>query len=265
MNLTNKNISALQQAIEPLRKEIIHHPAYTSIQTLDDLRTFMEYHVYAVWDFMSLLKALQKQLTCTSVPWLPVGDANTRFLINEIVVGEESDLDLDGVRKSHFEMYLDAMQQAGANVSTVNHFIELLKKGYTVEEALTTADVPSEAADFVRYTFEIIRSGKVYVLSAVFTFGREDLIPDMFLSIIQELQKKFPEEVSRFKYYIDRHIEVDGEHHSHLALEMTSQLCGDNEVKWREAQEAVVKALEMRKKLWDGVYRCVAEESVKFE
>ncbi|WP_124397288.1 DUF3050 domain-containing protein [Thermaurantimonas aggregans] len=258
----NKNISALQQAIEPLRKEIIHHPAYSSIQTLDDLRTFMEYHVFAVWDFMSLLKALQNQLTCTSVPWLPIGDANTRFLINEIVVGEESDIDLDGVRKSHFEMYLDAMQQAGADVSTIYRFIELLKKGYNAEEALAHSEVPSEAAEFVRYTFEIIRSGKIHVLSAVFTFGREDLIPDMFLSIIQELQKKFPEEVSRFQYYIDRHIEVDGGHHSHLALEMTSQLCGDEQVKWQEAQDAVVKALEMRKKLWDGVYRCIINEKV---
>ncbi|MFN4299772.1 MAG: DUF3050 domain-containing protein [Thermaurantimonas sp.] len=265
MNSTSRKITALQLAIEPLRNEIIHHPAYSSIHSLDDLRTFMEYHVYAVWDFMSLLKALQNQLTCTSVPWLPVGDANTRYLINEIVVGEESDIDLEGVRKSHFEMYLDAMKQAGADMTTVNRFIDFLKKGKKVEEALASADAPSEAADFVRYTFEIIRSGKIHVLSAVFTFGREDLIPDMFLSIIQELQNKFPQEVSRFKYYIDRHIEVDGGHHSHLALEMTSQLCEDDQLKWTEAQEAVVKALKMRKKLWDGVYQCIGSESVKFE
>lgn len=265
MKIDEKRISALQRSIEPLRLDIINHRVYSIIRTIEDLRIFMEHHVYAVWDFMSLLKALQNQLTCTTVPWLPEGDANTRYLINEIVVGEESDTDSDGVRKSHFEMYLEAMQQADADLSTVHRFIDLLKQGHDVDGALTIAGVPAEAADFVRYTFEIIHSGKVHVLSAVFTFGREDLIPDMFLSIIQELQKKFPEQVSRFKYYIDRHIEVDGGHHSHLALEMTSQLCGEDPVKWLEAQEATIKALEMRKKLWDGVYRCVAKERVGWE
>jgi hypothetical protein len=117
---------SLQKAIAPLRENIINHKVYGVIRSLDDLRVFMQYHVFAVWDFMSLLKSLQKDLTCVSVPWLPVGSADTRFLINEIVVGEESDVDADGNRKSHFEIYLDAMKQSGADVCAIQKFTSTL-------------------------------------------------------------------------------------------------------------------------------------------
>ena len=95
---------------------IAHHKLYSAIE---DMRVFMQYHVYAVWDFMSLLKSLQRNLTCVNVPWFPIGDADTRYLINEIVTGEESDVDQNGIRKSHFEMYLEAMDQCGADTSGI--------------------------------------------------------------------------------------------------------------------------------------------------
>ena len=118
----NEQIEKIRKNIEPLRQEIMNHKVYSVINDLDDLRIFMKYHVYAVWDFMSLLKALQNNLTCTSIPWFPKGSADTRFLINEIVVGEESDVDLSGNRKSHFELYLDAMHQCDANTLPIQKF-----------------------------------------------------------------------------------------------------------------------------------------------
>ncbi|WP_346348965.1 DUF3050 domain-containing protein [Pedobacter sp. JY14-1] len=48
---------------------------------MGNLRQFMESHVFAVCDFMWQLKALQEQPTCTSLPWIPVGNAETRYLI----------------------------------------------------------------------------------------------------------------------------------------------------------------------------------------
>ena len=71
----NHYIKSIQEKIEPLRQQIINHKVYSVINDLDDLKVFMQYHVYAVWDFMSLLKSLQSNLTCTSVPWFPVGSA----------------------------------------------------------------------------------------------------------------------------------------------------------------------------------------------
>ncbi len=250
----NKHIEKIQNTIEPLRQQIINHKVYSVINDQEDLKIFMQYHVFAVWDFMSLLKSLQNGLTCTSVPWFPKGSADTRHLINEIVVGEESDIDSFGKRKSHFELYLDAMHQSGADTNQIETFITVLQKTGDFNAAFASADVTKEARDFVEFTFKIIDSKKDYLQSAIFTFGREDLIPGMFLSIIKDMDKSFPESISIFKYYLERHIEVDGDHHSHLALQMTSNLCGENEDFWKEAEEATIESLEKRIELWNGVY-----------
>lgn len=68
-------------------------------------------HIYAVWDFMSLLKALQRHLTCVDVPWVQVGGSQARRLVNSIVLDEESDLETGPV--SHYELYLSAMEEIG--------------------------------------------------------------------------------------------------------------------------------------------------------
>jgi hypothetical protein len=255
----NQQIERLRNKIEPLRQEIINHKVYSIIKDIDDLKIFMQYHVYAVWDFMSLLKTLQNNLTCTTVPWFPKGSAVTRHLINEIVVGEESDIDSNGQRKSHFELYIEAMKQCGAETNQIEMFIEELKQTGNFENAFNISKAPKQAQEFVDFTFKIISSKKDYLQSAIFTFGREDLIPGMFFSIINEIHKNFPNEISIFKYYIERHIEVDGDHHSHLALQMTSNLCGNNERFWTEAEEAVIQSLESRIGLWDGVYKQLTE------
>lgn len=250
----NHHINALQEKISPLRKQIIGHRVYAQINSMEDLRIFMQQHIYAVWDFMSLLKSLQNNLTCVELPWVPVGHAETRFLINEIVVGEESDVDEDGVRTSHFELYLKAMKQSGADAAAVEYFIHTLLQKGDLEGAFKTADVPEAAREFMRFTFRNIYSNKPHVLAAIFTFGREDLIPGMFMSIIEDVYNEFPDQISTFKYYLERHIEVDGGHHSKLAMQMTEMLCGDNETYWQEAEAAVLQALQMRIHLWDGVY-----------
>jgi len=255
--MMNQHIEKLRTRIEPLRQQIINHEVYSQIKTVEDLRVFMAFHVYAVWDFMSLLKTLQTNLTCTSIPWFPKGTADTRFLINEIVVGEESDVDLNGIRKSHFEMYLDAMQQCGSDTEPIQQFIQTLQQSGSFSSAFSQAGTATEAKEFVDFTFEIIATNKAYLQSAIFTFGREDLIPGMFISMINEIHKNFPDQLAAFKYYIERHIEVDGGHHGQLALDMTTQLCGENLTFWQEAEEAVVQSLQRRKGLWDGVSRCL--------
>jgi hypothetical protein len=249
----NQNTERLQTAIAPYREALISHPLYSSIESISDIQAFMEHHVFAVWDFMSLLKYLQINLTCTSIPWMPVGSANTRFLINEIVTGEESDVDQYGNRTSHFELYLKAMNEIGCDTKTISQLIHHLQSGKTIEEAIAASNLPDGPHQFLNQTFEFIQTNKPHIVAAVFTFGREDLIPDMFIEIIKTLKAQFPDQLETLHYYIERHIEVDGGHHSHLALEMTEELCGDDEQKWKEATEATIAALQSRKLLWDSV------------
>ena len=242
--------SALLESIAPLQSRLAEHPLYASIQSLDALHLFMQSHVYAVWDFMSLLKSLQRSLTCVDVPWRPTADAASRRLINEIVLGEESDL-YEGQPLSHFELYLRAMEICGAEVAPMHTLLAVLAAGSTVDAALASA--PAEAAAFVRSTFAFLSSGEPHRIAAAFTFGREDLIPDMFAAFVRRLDESMPGRVTPFRYYLERHIEMDGEEHGPMALEMMRQLCPTPQ-HWEEAQDAAIEALTARLALWDGIH-----------
>lgn len=250
---TTPRLQALQDRIAPLREQLVNHPVYASIQTLDALHTFMEHHVFAVWDFMSLLKALQRRLTCVELPWIPVQDAEVCYLINEIVTGEESDEDPEGGRISHFNLYRRAMQRAGADTTAIDKAMNALMISASWEEALKEAKAPEVAIAFCENTFATVFSEKPYLQAAVFTFGREDLIPGMFIRFVRELGQREPERIGVFQYYLERHIEVDGDHHSQLAYRMTEALCGDDAERWDEAAVAVESALKARIALWDAI------------
>lgn len=250
----SEHIEKLKAEIEPIRQQLILHPIYANIKTIKDLNVFMEHHVFAVWDFMSLLKALQRNLTCVDLPWLPVGIPETRYLINEIVLGEESDIDEEGNRISHFELYLKAMEQSGCDLNIINSFVKSLRKKIPLTESVSIAKVPSVAEEFIHNTFSVVNSNIPHIQAAVFTFGREDLIPGMFVSFVNELNKQTDNKISILKYYLERHIEVDGEHHSHLAYQMTEELCGTDLKKWEDATTAAKNALYQRIKLWDFIF-----------
>ncbi|RWY51109.1 DUF3050 domain-containing protein [Mucilaginibacter gilvus] len=263
MTELDARITQLKHEIEPLRGQLIAHELYHNINTVEDLHIFMQHHIFAVWDFMSLLKALQQNLTCTTLPWMPVGNANTRYLINEIVTGEESDVDHTGERISHFELYLKAMEQAGCDASAILSLFEQLSIYPNVIDALANAEMPVAAREFVSHTFDVIGAGKSHLTAAVFTFGREDLIPGMFIEMVKKLNGQLPGKVDILLYYLERHIEVDGDHHSQLAYQMTAELCGNDDSKWAEATQAVKAALQARLALWDRILAGIKEEVVE--
>jgi hypothetical protein len=240
----------LEEAIKPARTRVLTHPIYQSLHTREAIVTFMEHHVFAVWDFMSLLKSLQRALTCVELPWVPTAMTATRRLINEIVLVEESDA-YDGGFISHFELYLRAMREAGADVARIDRFIELLRAGQSVSTALHEAVVPTPSAGFVRTTFAIIERAPLHCQAAAFAFGREDLIPEMFERVIAVRDKGHA--LDTFIEYLARHIQVDGEEHTPMAMQMVAQLCKNDARKWQECVDVASLALEARAQLWDGV------------
>jgi hypothetical protein len=247
-------IDRLEQQIGEARRAVTAHPLYAALDNRPAIRTFLEHHVFAVWDFMSLLKSLQRSLTCVELPWVPTGPTGSRRLINDIVLVEESD-ELGGGFISHFELYLGGMTEAGADTSVITAFIDLLRAGRPVTEALGTAGVPAPAAEFVRLTWGLIESAPVHAQAAAFAFGREDLIPDMFQQVVGVNESVGS--LGTFVDYLARHIEVDGEEHTPMAMQMLADLCGDDSAKWADCAETINRALAARARLWDGILAAI--------
>jgi hypothetical protein len=212
----------------------------------------MQHHVFAVWDFMSLLKTLQQRLCHTQVPWLPPANRQGCRLVNEIVLAEESDEDGEGGYASHFDLYHQAMQRCGADTAVIDQFLDELQTGLGVQQALINAGAPNAVRDFVLQTFDVIDAGDLCAIASTFTFGREDLLPDIFRQIVDKLGADAGD-LNLFKYYLQRHIDLDGEQHGPMAERLIGFLCGDNDTKWQIAENAAVRALESRLRLWDRV------------
>ncbi|MDA9338186.1 DUF3050 domain-containing protein [Flavobacteriaceae bacterium] len=245
------NIEHIQKEITSLREELKSHRLYQQLQTIEDIKIFTQDHVFAVWDFMSLLKTLQRELTCVSVPWVPRKKGKLTQFINEITLAEESDVDLSGESKSHFEMYLDAMRHMGSETHKIEVFLSKIHQNSSIEEALDFAEVPEAVKNFVKVTFKTIYSNDAHKVAAAFTFGREDLIPDMFIEIIHQTHEQ--ESFKDFLYYLNRHVELDGDSHGPLSLDMIVELCGDDQQKWSEVLVTAKEALEVRISLWDYI------------
>jgi len=244
----------LKERLAPLRAALLEHPIYREIDCLNSLHIFLENHVFAVWDFMSLLKELQRRLCCVDVPWLPSADLLGCRFINEIVVAEESDDDGHGGFVSHFELYRRAMTQCGASTAAIDGFLEELRQGKPVQAALESGTVAACVRSFVGQTFAFIEEGNLGAIASAFTFGREDLLPAVFQRIVDELNVETGGGLDEFKYYLNRHIGLDGDEHGPMAGKLMCSLCGSEESQWQIAERAAVRSLEARQVLWDGIY-----------
>jgi hypothetical protein len=238
--------------VSETRERLVGHRLYRLVDGPRRLCRFMESHVFAVWDFQSLLKALQRQLTCTTIPWLPTPDAEARRLVNEIVLDEESDELPGGGYASHFELYLDGMREAGADTAPVDRLLASLLAGAPLSRGLADCRGPAAALDFVRRSFAVIEAGRPHCLAAAFAYGREDVIPDMFRNLVASLAEH-DARWRGFRFYLDRHIKHDDERHAPACRRIVARLCGDDPNRWQEASQTARDCLESRIALWDAI------------
>lgn len=242
----------LVDAIAPTRNEVVAHPLYFHLTSVGRLRTFLEHHVWAVWDFMSLLTMLQQQCTSITVPWTPPRSTAAARFVNEIKTGEESDVALEVGYVSHVDLYLGAMREAGADTGP----IERTMRYFTAEGVSFHLDhvpkmarefgAPEGAVRFLATTFAILEQGSLPHIAAAFTLGREQLIPHMFEPLLHHLDAGG----KTLRYYLDRHIEIDGESHGPLARGLVESVC-DTEDAWAAARHGAVAAVMARRRLWD--------------
>lgn len=234
------------------QRSLQSHRVFGLLKTVEDLQLFMSWHVFAVWDFMSLVKRLQRELTVVTIPWVPSPYPQSARLINDIVLGEESDATPDGRYLSHYELYLEAMHEIGADTSTVDQFVTEVISGNRPVDALKRGDIHPAIQKFVSQTLETAQHGQLVEVLGNFYFGREDLIPHMFQCLLDQWHLT-KEQAPVFIFYLERHIELDSDEHGPAALKMLKSFTdGDDEalVKLEKAAEAAIKSRLM---FWDAL------------
>lgn len=247
---TLTSISA--SAVAPFNQALESHPIYQAIESLEDLRCFMQHHVYSVWDFMSLIKHLQGVVAPAQSPWVPRGDAAVRRFINELVLEEESDeTPVEGQFSSHFELYLSAMEEIGADTTAIRAFVARVET-QGIEVALQQASIPEASRRFTGTTFGFINSGQSHQVAAALALGREHIIPLIFRKILSRIGVS-AEQAPVFHWYLNRHIHLDEDFHAPLSLRLLNQLCENDSVKVGQALTAADSAVQARLRFWDEV------------
>ena len=242
--------------IDTFRNALDTHPVYAAVSSIEDLRCFMEHHVYSVWDFMSLIKYLQSIIAPATYPWVPRGDDDVRRFINELVLEEETDESVvPGAFSSHFDLYRRAMQEVGANTAPVSEFVERVRE-QGVEQAMATAGVPVPSRRFTLQTFRFIHSGKPHQVAAALALGREHIIPSMFRSILGQMSVS-EHQAPTFHFYLKRHVHLDEDFHAPLSLKLLNKLCAGDANRVGEAVEAARVAVAARTEFWDGVLEAI--------
>ena len=234
------------------RIALVTHPIYRQVNNLTAIQVFMRSHVFAVWDFMTLLKTLQHRLTGLNLPWLPDADITAARLINEIVLAEETDEVTPGNYLSHFHLYIEAMEEVGADTQPIHEFIETLELGFCANYALSPLTIPATTKSFVQHTLAAA-GGSTHEVAAVFLLGREEIIPTMFSQIVTQLETTEKFSCTAFRLYLERHTELDAEKHAPMGQKLLRRLCGNDKQLWQQACFAANAALEFRKSLWDGI------------
>jgi hypothetical protein len=244
----------LELATQPQVTAISQHPVFKSIDSIDKLCLFSEIHVFAVWDFMCLLKELQRKLTRSSLFWLPPENHLGCHLVNTLIAEEESDQLGDNYYTSHFELYLSAMQQCGASTEAISTFISDIRQNLRLDTLLAQPYIPYAAKRFVADTFTVI-TREAHAVAASFAFARENITGGMFSAILRHIvptEKKYL--IDQFIHYFQRHIDLDDGKHSEQSKILVTHLCGSDDKKWEEAKDTALFSLKSRLQLLDGIY-----------
>jgi hypothetical protein len=234
------------------------HSLYGRLVDLEQLRWFMESHVYVVWDFMCLLKSLQRFATCAEVAWRPVGDPAVRRVVNELVLAEESDA-FDGRVLSRLEAYLEMMDEIGADTGPMQRMLERLRGGVPIGLALGQ-EVPRRARMFIQTTLGIIGRAQPHEIAGAVAVGRELAIAPVFRQLVKTIERRGVS-AARLRAYLDQRSTLDGGVREPAAARLLESFCGDDRQRWQEAGMAAADCLDARAMLWSRIEDAVTAQS----
>ena len=241
----------LKQKIDTLNS----HPllSQSDIFTEDHLKIFMEHHVFAVWDFMCILKKLQGIICPSSTPCYPNNFSKNGIarLINEIVMCEESDEISDGIFMSHFELYLSSMKNINAKTDQIEAIVDDVSKNKL--KGFDKYDLEPECFNFLNKNNRLLNTNELHIISALFTYGRETTLPGMFQKLLLRIGES--SKYDSLKLYLKRHIDVDSNRHGPLSLILFNKSCENNDLKYNQALDAAIKSIEIRYDLWTGIHK----------
>ena len=246
------NLEYYKKEIIALKNKIYKHKLFHKNLETKHIRYFMESHIFSVWGFMSILKSLQYSLSRNSLPWVPT--ENTRngltSFINEIVLSEESDY-IEGIGYvSHFEIYLEAMKEIGADSSKILELIDCINREGSAYDGINNLDILDEVKDFIKFDLDKALSEDLPKIVGSFTLGREKVIPNMFEHIVQSVANA--NATNKFTTYLSRHIDIDGDRHGQLSSKLLDKLCSSDK-NLEVAYQAGIDSLNLRLKVWDKI------------
>ena len=132
-----------------------------------------------------------------------------------------------------------------------------MRAGDSLTEAIARTELAEPVRRFVGHTFAVIEQGDLCGIAAAFTFGREDLLPDVFRRIVERVHMESQGGLDDFKFYLDRHIALDGDEHGPMANRLVSTLCGSDPARWQTAESAAAGCLEARREFWDAIHAAI--------
>jgi hypothetical protein len=256
----NPYIQTLETSLAPLQTKINHHTLLHNITTQADIQCWMSHHVFAVWDFVCLIKALASRIIPQQTPWLPAKDTDSVYLMQQILLEEESDQSPSGKHASHFLWYLSAMAECGTNTGSIKTLLHALESGQNNTWALSHCPIPKPAQRFLKHTFSLFDQ-PTETIAAAFVYGREAMTAGLFAALQQQIQTHQIPHCELLSGYLSRHITLDSEEHLPKARQMLINLCKQSPNRWRRAKQAAQEALIARWELLNGIEQAMRHYS----
>lgn len=235
-----------------IARRAVEHPIFPRLKSLEAVKVFMEHHIWCVWDFMYLAKSVHSSLSGRGA-WSPSPCPETLADFNDILATEETDIGPTGKLGSHFEFFVEAMEQAGADTIPVRAFQRQVELGEAPLLAMRKSKAPTSAIQFVSATMNDA-SGPTHIRAASFCLAREDLVPRLLRRLRRYVPWNHPR-LEMLKWYVDRHIELDTVHHGPTGRRILAAVIAGDSNRRAEASAAAELAIAARVKYLDAILR----------